>query len=370
VLLLATFSYGTYAAQERYDYDGLGRLIRVIDEQGRVTEYVYDAAGNLLQVITGGTAQAPTVTAISPNSIRRAETRTIQITGTGLTGAHVSAGDPGLDITGLQAAATQITFSLTATLSAALGTHVFSISNAAGTSSASITVNPALPKLAISPLPIVVAVEGPARNFSVTISSTDNIDHVVSLATANPAIATVTPSSLTFIAGETEKTVTITGLSPGTTTIDLTSTTLAAISVPVGVGRTLLGDAVSVTRPVSVHLPAPAPSAPPGNSMSVTRSVSVHLPAPIPGAPPGNAMSVTQSVSVHLPAVIPGAPAGNAMSVTRPVSVHLPALIAGAPSGDAMSVTRSVSVHLPAEIPGAPSGNAMSVTQPVSVSMP
>src|SRR3954470_13160742 len=54
------------AAQERYDYDALGRLIRVIDEQGRVTQYVYDAAGNILQVITGGTAQAPTVTSIAP----------------------------------------------------------------------------------------------------------------------------------------------------------------------------------------------------------------------------------------------------------------------------------------------------------------
>src|SRR2546425_1234908 len=68
------------AGQERYDYDALGRLIRVIDEQGRVTEYVYDAAGNLLQVITGGTAQAPTVTAITPTSIRLSNADTIDNT--------------------------------------------------------------------------------------------------------------------------------------------------------------------------------------------------------------------------------------------------------------------------------------------------
>lgn len=300
-LLLAAFTCVALAAQERYDYDALGRLIRVIDEQGRVTEYVYDAAGNLLQVITGGTAQAPVVTSISPNSIRRGETKLIQITGSGLTGAHVSTSDPGLDITGLQTSATQITFSLTATLGAALGTQLISISNAAGTTSASITVNLVLPKLAASPSPVAVAVEGPARSVSVTLSSADSIDHEVSLAMANPGIATVTPSSLTFIAGETQKTVTITGLSVGTTTMNLTSTTLAAISVHVGVGSTPMGDAVSVTRPVSIHLPAVIPGAPAGNSMSVTQSVSVHLPAVIPGAPPGNAMSVTQPVSVEMP---------------------------------------------------------------------
>src|SRR5439155_26641069 len=98
------------AGQERYDYDALGRLIRVIDEQGRVTEYVYDAAGNILQVITGGAAQAPAITAISPTSIRRGGTAQVTITGSGFTGAEVSASDPGLDISGVQTVATQISF--------------------------------------------------------------------------------------------------------------------------------------------------------------------------------------------------------------------------------------------------------------------
>src|SRR5215212_10909121 len=90
-LVLLLSPQAAFAGEERYDYDGLGRLIRVIDEQGRVTEYVYDAAGNILQVITGqGGAQGPTVTAISPSNIRRGETRAFQITGTGLSGAHVT----------------------------------------------------------------------------------------------------------------------------------------------------------------------------------------------------------------------------------------------------------------------------------------
>jgi len=300
-LLLTMCASAGNAAQERYDYDALGRLIRVIDEQGRVTEYAYDAAGNILQVITGATAQAPTVTSVSPTSIRRGETKTIQITGTGLTGAHVGTTDPGLDIAGLQASATQITFSLTATLSAVLGTQQFSISNAAGSTSASITVNPVLPKLSMSSLPIALAANSSARSFFVTLSSADNVDHVVSVTSANPAIATVSPSSITIPGGQTEAVVSIAGQSVGTTVINLDSTTLAAISVPVGVGPTLLGEAVSVTRPVSVHLRATTPGAPPGNAISVARPVSVHLPASSPSAPPGNAMTVTQPVSVSMP---------------------------------------------------------------------
>ena len=64
-----------YAAQERYDYDALGRLIRVIDEAGRVTEYVYDPAGNILQVVTGASAQAPSVASTTPSALRRGETK-------------------------------------------------------------------------------------------------------------------------------------------------------------------------------------------------------------------------------------------------------------------------------------------------------
>src|SRR2546428_13001147 len=102
------------AGQERYDYDALGRLIRVIDEQGRVTEYVYDAAGNLLQVITGGTPQAPTVTAIPPTCPRRGETKQIQVKGIDLTGATVTVADAGLRLSHVSATSNLATFTFMA----------------------------------------------------------------------------------------------------------------------------------------------------------------------------------------------------------------------------------------------------------------
>ncbi len=245
------------AGQERYDYDALGRLIRVIDEQGRVTEYLYDAAGNILQVITGGTAQAPAITAISPTSIRRGETAQVTITGSGFTGAEVSASDPGLDISGVQTAATQISFSLAATLTATLGLQQIAIRSAAGTASASITVNQVLPKLGMSPQPVAVPPDNVARNVFVTLSSADTIDYVIALASVNPAVATVSPASVTIPAGQTQILVSVTGKSTGNTTINLSAAGLASVSVPVFVSAEFLGYRTNLALPLGVVVQSP-----------------------------------------------------------------------------------------------------------------
>ncbi|MBI5908635.1 MAG: RHS repeat protein [Betaproteobacteria bacterium] len=257
-LLLGLFACATFAAQERYDYDGLGRLVRVIDEQGRVTEYVYDAAGNILQVIAGtGGVQAPAITAISPNLIRRGEIKSMQIIGTGLIGAQVGISDPGLGIANVAASSTLVSFTLTATASAVLGPQQVTVSNAAGSATTSLTVSPVLPKLGMSPLPIAVPPTGASRNFFVSLSSADNIDHVVGVASANTAIATVSPASVTIAAGQTEAIVSIAGQSAGTTAINLTSSTLAGTAVPVFVTSEFTGLTTSFTRPLGVVLDAP-----------------------------------------------------------------------------------------------------------------
>ena len=228
--------------------------MRVIDEQGRVTEYVYDAAGNILEVrVSGaGSAQPPAVTASTPGSIRRGETKTVQVTGTGFTGAHVSTPDPGLDISGLQVTATQITFSLTAMATALLGTQTLAISNAAGATSVQVMVNPVLPKLNMSPLPIAVPPTGTGRNFFVTLSSPDNIEHVVTLQSSNPARMTVSPGTVTFAPGQIERIVTVTGLTVGNAAVNLSSPLLAPNSVPVFVTAEFSGITTSFAPPLQV----------------------------------------------------------------------------------------------------------------------
>ena len=252
MLLASLAAASAPAGEERYDYDALGRLVRVIDEQGRITEYVYDPAGNILQVITGGSAQAPAITSYSPTSIRRGETKPVQIAGTGFNSSRIGLAHPGLDIANVVITPTQIDFSLTAAPTAALGTASISISSSAGTAAAAITVVPGLPSLAFGPQPVSLSPAGAPRTYTVSLSHADNIEHVVTVASANPSVATASPASLTFAPGELAKSVTVAPQAVGITAIELSSSTLASTSVAVFVSNPLAGETFQYAPVVGV----------------------------------------------------------------------------------------------------------------------
>ncbi|HZR68837.1 MAG TPA: RHS repeat domain-containing protein [Burkholderiales bacterium] len=274
------------AAQETYDYDALGRLVRVIDEQGRVTQYVYDAAGNILQVITGGTAQAPTVAAITPASVTRGDSAQVVITGTGLVNSEVTTSAAGLSIGAVQSSDTQVTFSLAVALSAALGPQAITLSNAAGTAGASITINPVLPKLGVAPQPVAVPPDGTAHNFLVTLSVADTVDHTVSVQSANTALATVSPATITILAGQTQATISVSGKATGTTSIALSSTGLASTAAPVFVATDFTGISTRFAASVGVLV---RNTATPSNSVGplLTRPVGIAKGPTIDTVSPG-----------------------------------------------------------------------------------
>lgn len=85
------------ADQAQYIYDDLGRLSQVIDAQGNVATYTYDAVGNLLSITrnTGGVG-APTITALTPNTGNAGASVTILLTGINLTGAALATDHPGI----------------------------------------------------------------------------------------------------------------------------------------------------------------------------------------------------------------------------------------------------------------------------------
>jgi YD repeat-containing protein len=85
------------ADQAQYIYDDLGRLSQVIDGQGNVATYSYDAVGNLLSITrnTGGVG-APTITGLTPNTGNAGTSVTVSITGTNLTGAALATDNPGI----------------------------------------------------------------------------------------------------------------------------------------------------------------------------------------------------------------------------------------------------------------------------------
>ncbi len=78
---------GLYADQATYIYDDLGRLSQVIDGQGHVATYSYDAVDNLLSIArnTGGVGAAGSTVAVT-------------LTGTNLTGAALATDNPGIQV--------------------------------------------------------------------------------------------------------------------------------------------------------------------------------------------------------------------------------------------------------------------------------
>ena len=269
VLILA-FASPAFAALERYDYDAIGRLIRVIDEKDRVTEYTYDAVGNILKVDTGGTGSAlvPVISGISPSALRRGEAKTVVIAGQNLTIGDLTAADPQIQISAITRSTSELRFTATVGANAVLGPSKLSFASASGKAEVQLTINPLLPKVTVEPTPLAVPPDNVARPFTVKLSHADGIAHTLSLASSNANVATLGSASVSIPAGATVAHVTITGKAAGSAVIQITSPTLAPASVPVYVTGEFLGLSTSFARPLGVVLEA-VPEPPSGTASSV-----------------------------------------------------------------------------------------------------
>ncbi len=241
------------AAQERYDYDELGRLIRVIDEQGRVTSYVYDATGNLLLVVRGDTGQAPSVLSVTPDTIRVGSTRRIQVAGAGLIGTSVATSDPNLTAVIARATLTELSIDVSAAGAITLGSKQLTLTNAAGSAMVAINVLPEL-TLRSAPVPISIPPDSVSRKISVLLSDAEPLSTTFGVSLLNTIIATISPSAVTVPAGQTEIQLTIAGRREGQTTLQISSASLRSpAAFPVLVG----GDSVMRSAGLGVLLPPP-----------------------------------------------------------------------------------------------------------------
>lgn len=220
-----------HAGEGYFGYDEFGRINRSIDEQNRVTDYTYDAAGNITGIRTNIPALAPTVTNLAPDALRRGESKVIQVTGTNLLGVGISSPDPGLVVSNvgtMQSTDTQVSFTLTATSDALLGTQQISFSSSAGSASTAVTVNPGLPSVYTMPGPLAVPPDSVQRSFTLRLSNVDNIPHAFTISVADPTVASVATTTAAIPSGTLEEQVLITGLKAGQTAITFDSATLGS----------------------------------------------------------------------------------------------------------------------------------------------
>lgn len=118
----------TVADQAQYIYDDLSRLSQVIDGQGNVATYAYDAVGNLLSITrnTGGVG-APTITALTPNTGNAGASVIVSLTGTNLTGAALAKDNPGILVRNLVTTPTSVSVSFAISFSAHSGATTVTI---------------------------------------------------------------------------------------------------------------------------------------------------------------------------------------------------------------------------------------------------
>ncbi|OQW33082.1 MAG: hypothetical protein A4E19_06980 [Nitrospira sp. SG-bin1] len=170
VLLLSPVS--VLADQTQYIYDDLGRLSQVIDGQGNVATYTYDAVGNLLSITrnTGGIG-APTITAFTPNTGNAGTSVNVSLTGTNLTGASLATSNSGILVRNVVTTPTSITATFQIAFSAAAGPATVTVTTTTGSATTSFSVNASAPVLsALSPTsgPVTRLVTITGNGFSTT----------------------------------------------------------------------------------------------------------------------------------------------------------------------------------------------------------
>ena len=93
LLLVVVFLFAARpaAADVVYLYDSLGRLVRVIDQNGQAGTYVYDGVGNLLQVLrqSGVPQDQTSLASVGPPAAAQGGQVTLTFTGTNLVGASL-----------------------------------------------------------------------------------------------------------------------------------------------------------------------------------------------------------------------------------------------------------------------------------------
>jgi YD repeat-containing protein len=141
-----------YADTAQYFYDGLGRLSVVIDGQGNIATYNYDAVGNLLS-ITRGPVAAPAIVSISPNTIDAGAPVGVTITGSGFALASLASATPDLVFSNLVISDTAITVTVTVSNPTTFGPVSVNVVTPGGTASTTLTVTQPAPTIVqVSPI--------------------------------------------------------------------------------------------------------------------------------------------------------------------------------------------------------------------------
>jgi len=223
------------------------------------TEFEYDSAGNLTEIRSNQSELPPQVNNLTPAAIRIGLVTQVTATGADLDAVEIFSDSELLRVQNIRATSTEVLFDLTALNDSTLGAHTLTFRTPLGETTAEINVGAQLPGLLVGPSPLALTTNGQLVPISVQLSSADTIDHTINLAVTNPAIADITASSVTILAGETQSTtaVSINAFTLGATSLEVTSATLTGTNVSIFVTEAFspfVGDNTFYSAPLGVFL--------------------------------------------------------------------------------------------------------------------
>lgn len=243
------------AADDRYVYDASGRLVRHTDARQSVVDYVFDPAGNLLAVRRAPAQDlAPSLTGLTPSVVRRGQSPSFVLSGQRLDMGTLRSSHPGIGLGLLRLAAQQVTGQMRVEADVPLGLHELVFDNGAGQASWPLSIAPALPVLRVEPSPLALPPQGAPQSITLRLSHADVLDHQIELSSSDASRAAVVPARITLPAGTTSAVVTVTPRSPGFLSLNLNSSTLGHLSVPVFITTDFRGVNTSHAAPVRVQV--------------------------------------------------------------------------------------------------------------------
>ena len=200
----------------------LVHVVAAADSQRTIT-LEYDGAGNLVRRTVSSVVGPPVIGTLMPAFIHRDSVVAAVVEGVGLLGVSVSPQSSGLSISAIDNSSDgTLRFELTATDGASIGPATLVVGNAVGSTSVDVLVAERLPIISTDPNPIGLPPDGIARTVKLRFAQPFATAQSFDLSIREPTIASAGETNVVLAAGSTEATLTLAGLTEGTTTLDIT----------------------------------------------------------------------------------------------------------------------------------------------------
>ena len=237
----------------RYACRGLVLLVLAANafaDVQRTIYYEYDAAGNLVGIRVGDNLGAPDVTTLSPFYVHRDSVIDAVATGVNLFDVVVTTASAGLTLSNIQnVSATQVSFRVTTAPDAPIGAGVLTFTTGLGVDTEILLIAERVPIVATEPNLIVLTPDATPRIVYLVFDQPFGTPQTYEVAIRDPAVATLSQTTVMLPAGETRVGLDVAGQTVGATVLDITQpSNFLALAIPV-----LVEDAALAPGGLPVH---------------------------------------------------------------------------------------------------------------------